>query len=267
MHNGLIGSPLRVDRATYSRDALGAQVDVSANAKAGIGQAAPKLTAAATTVSPVLLNGPTALGEWYGQGIPVPNDAIPSTLTVTNSSDVPPTSVTARVTDIVTIKSATYAAGTLTADPGTLTVVATSSDKGVPTILPPPDLRLEGITVPPAGITKANLADPAETTFTVAIPTPALSPGPVPPPTVRVSSSVGGQAQADVAIAAAAPFAAGVMLAVDDSAVATAGGPPVIIPVLFNDVTSSAAINPHFPRHDRRATEHRHGRRGTPVES
>ena len=240
VHNGLIGSPLRVDRATYSRSGSAAQVDVSANAKAGIGQTAPKLTTAATSVSPVLMNGPTSLGEWYGQGIPVPPDAIPSTLTVTNSADVPPTSVTARVTDIVTIKSATYAAPTLT-------VVATTSDKGIPgavptdpAVLPPPDLRIEGITVPPAGITKANVADPAETTFTVALPTPALSPGPVPPPTVRVSSSVGGQAQADVLMGVAPAFAAGVMLAVDDNATATASGFPVIIPVLFNDVTSGA---------------------------
>ena len=78
LHNGLIGSPLRVDRASYSRSGSVAQVDVSANAKAGIGQAAPKLTTASSSVSPVLLNGPTALGEWYAQGIPVPASAIPS---------------------------------------------------------------------------------------------------------------------------------------------------------------------------------------------
>jgi len=239
VHNGLIGSPLRVDRATYSRAGAAAQVDVSANASQGVGQAlGPKLTAAAITVSPVLLNGPTVLGEWYGQGIPVPADAIPSTLTVTNSNDAPPTSVTAHVTDMVTVKSATYAGGTLT-------VVATTSDKGIPgplpadpVVLPPPDLRLEGI--PLAALTKVNASDPAETTFTIVLA--------VPPPTVRVSSSVGGQGQADVVMGLAAPaFASGVMLAVDDNATATAGSPGVIIPVLFNDVTSGAAINPTSP--------------------
>jgi hypothetical protein len=230
LHNGAIASPLRVDRATYSRAGAAAQVDVSANAKAGIGQPAPKLTAAASTVSPVLLDGPTALGEWYGQGIPVPSDAIPSVLTVINSSDVPPTAVTAHVTDLVTVKSATYAAGTLT-------VIATSSDKGDPaTLIPPPTLVLDGI---PGAVSlpSGGAADPAERTFTVALPVPA-----VPPPTVRVSSSVGGQGQSDVLMGAAAAFPAGVPLAVDDNAVATAGGGLIIIPVLFNDVTNSAAL-------------------------
>lgn len=223
VHPGLIGSPLQVDRATYSRDSAGAQVDVSANAKAGIGQAAPQLTAAAGSVAPVLLIGPTALGEWYGQGIPVPADAIPSVLTVINSSDVPPTAVTSRVTDLVTVKSAGYAGGTLT-------VVATSSDKG-DLAFPAPALRLEGL--PGATATLSNPSDPAETTFTVTLP--------IPPPSVRVSSSVGGQGQAEVVMGAAAPFAPGVPLAVDDNAVATAGGGPVVIPVLANDVTGSLA--------------------------
>jgi hypothetical protein len=40
---------------------------------------------------------------------------------------------------------------------------------------------------------------------------------------------------------AAAPFAPGVPLAVDDNAVATAGDAPVVIPVLANDVTGSLA--------------------------
>jgi hypothetical protein len=221
VHAGLIGSPLQVDRATYSRSAAGAQVDVSANAKAGIGQAAPVLTAAASTVSPVLLAGPTTLGEWYGQGIPVPADAIPSLLTVINSSDVPPTAVNARVTDMVTVKSATYAGGTLT-------VIATSSDKGDATVQAPV-LGLEGM--PSAAATLSSAADPAETTFTIALA--------VPPPTVRVSSSVGGQGQMDVVMGAAAPFAPGAPLAVDDNAVATAGGSLVVIPVLLNDVQSS----------------------------
>jgi hypothetical protein len=149
---------------------------------------------------------------------------------VINSSDVPPTAVTAHVTDLVTVKSATYAAGTLT-------VIATSSDKGDPaTLIPPPTLVLDGI---PGAVSlpSGGAADPAERTFTVALPVPA-----VPPPTVRVSSSVGGQGQSDVLMGAAAAFPAGVPLAVDDNAVATAGGGLIIIPVLFNDVTNSAAL-------------------------
>jgi hypothetical protein len=42
-------------------------------------------------------------------------------------------------------------------------------------------------------------------------------------------------------LSAAAPFAAGVPLAVDDEATATAGGPAIVIPVKANDVASATA--------------------------
>lgn len=226
VHNGAIASPLQVDRATYSRNGLAAQVDVSANAKAGILQAAPVLTVASATVSPVVMNGPTSIGEWYAQGIPVPADAIPSVLTVINSADVPPTSVTAHVTDMVTVKSANYASGTLT-------VIATSSDKG-DAVVSPPTLILDGIAGAVASLS-GGTTDVAETTFTVT----GMA---VPPPFVRVSSTVGGQGQATVVMGISAAFAPGVPLAVDDSAVATAGSGPILIPVLSNDVQSSLPL-------------------------
>jgi hypothetical protein len=181
------------------------------------------LTVASATVSPVVMNGPTSIGEWYAQGIPVPADAIPSVLTVINSADVPPTSVTAHVTDMVTVKSANYASGTLT-------VIATSSDKG-DAVVSPPTLILDGIAGAVASLS-GGTTDVAETTFTVT----GMA---VPPPFVRVSSTVGGQGQATVVMGISAAFAPGVPLAVDDSAVATAGGGLIIIPVLFNDVTTS----------------------------
>jgi hypothetical protein len=231
LHSGLIGSPLRVDRASYSRSGSVAQVDVSANAKAGIGQPAPKLTTASSSVSPVLLNGPTALGEWYAQGIPVPASAIPSQLTVTNSADSPPTSVVARVTDLVTVTSANYAGGTLT-------VVATTTDKGdfsnSSDPLLPPSLRLDGF--PQASVSRASSSDPAQTTFTVSSLT-------VPPPSVRVSSAAGGQGQMEVVMGPTAAFAGGVPLAVDDNAVATAGGGEIPVFVMDNDVLGSVLLN------------------------
>ena len=54
---------------------------------------------------------------------------VPTQITVTNSGDVPPTSITTHIVDEVTIKAVAYAGGTLT-------VVATSSDKGDPTACP-----------------------------------------------------------------------------------------------------------------------------------
>ena len=120
-----VGSPLSVTRASYGRTDGASQVDVMARASRSPGQAnPPKLTAAGQSVSPVLMAGPTALGDWYAQGIPVPSTDVPTQITVTNSGDVPPTSITSHIVDEVTIKSVAYAAD------GTLTVVATSSDKG-----------------------------------------------------------------------------------------------------------------------------------------
>ena len=146
--NTPVGSPLSVTRSSYSRNDGTSQVDVMARASRSPGQAnPPKLTAAGQSVSPVLMAGPTVLGDWYAQGIPVPSDNVPTQITVTNSNDVPPTSVTSHIVDEVTIKSVAYSAGTLT-------VVATSSDKGDATVLPspiPPPSSPCRATRPPSG--------------------------------------------------------------------------------------------------------------------
>jgi hypothetical protein len=218
-----IGSPMTITQATYARNAAGdqAQVDVGANAIPGIGQAAAKLTAAAPNVTPVLMRGPNspALGDFYAQGIPVPASDIPPFVTVTNSGDVPPTSVTRLIVDEVQVTQASW-------DPGTavLTVTATSSDK-----FAPPALEIDGF--PTA--TQAPLAgDPAGVTFTVA---GVL----IPPPSLTVSSSAGGQGFAMVSMGLAAPFPCGVPFTQDDQAV-TVQGLAVIIPVLANDSTGAA---------------------------
>ena len=225
-----IGSPLTIDRSTYARNGTAAQVDVVATASAGIGQAPPVLTAAAPEVPPVLMDQPTPdnpFGQFYAQGIPVPAGTLPGTITVTNTADVPPTSVTRQVVDEVKIVGATYAP-----DPsgGTLTVIASSSDKGAGTAIPAPTLVLDGF--PGAPFTPG---DPI--TFTVG----GLA---VPPLSVTVTSEAGGQGRADVAIAtpAAAAFAAGHPFAQNDVATVEAGSPAFAIAVLAND-----SINPAGP--------------------
>jgi hypothetical protein len=227
-----IGSPLTINHATYARDASGAQaqVDVSANAIPGIGQAAAQLTAAAAGVSPVLMRGPTTptLGDFYAQGIPVPATNIPPVITVTNSGDVPPSSTTRHVVDEVQVTQARWNP----AGVGTLTVVATSSDKfasGIPAATPA--LRIDGFptaTQVPGGIT----GDPAAVTFTV-------TPVPVPPASLTVSSSAGGQGFSPVSMGLAAPFPCGVPFTQDDAAT-TIQGAAVTIPVLANDSTGAA---------------------------
>jgi len=223
-----IGSPLTVERATYARDASGSRVDVSASASAGVGQATPKLSAGGLEIPPVLMNGPTLLGEYYAQGIPVPAGAVPQTVMVTNSADAPPSSVTAHILDEVTVLSATYDAAAQT-----LTVVATTSDKGAGTI-PAPALALDGLA---ATRVVGTPSDPAQTTLTVA----SVA---VPPPFVRVISAAGGQGRMDVSMTNVGTFPAGVPFAQDDLASATQSGAAVIIPVLANDVFNPSPAAP-----------------------
>jgi hypothetical protein len=60
---------------------------------------------------------------------------------------------------------------------------------------------------------------------------------------VRVSSAAGGQGHLDVVMGLTSPFAAGVPLAVDDNAVATAGGGEVPVFVIENDVLGSLPLS------------------------
>ncbi|MGA8892287.1 MAG: Ig-like domain-containing protein [Anaeromyxobacteraceae bacterium] len=221
-----IGSPLSIQRATYNRDDTATRVDVMARASRSPGQGTPKLTAGGENVPPVLMDGPTALGDWYAQGIPFPPGVVPSNLAVTNSGDVPPTTVTSHVTDEVTIKSATHDSAS-----STITVVATSSDKGAASLgIGPSVLALAGF----PGATREpgpNAAtDPAEVKFTAT----GVS---VPPAFVRVASDAGGQGVADLGMGLSTrTFPAGVPFAGDDSWEAVQNGPTVIIRVLDNDV-------------------------------
>jgi hypothetical protein len=238
-----IGSPLTIDRSTYARVNTSAQVDVVASAAAGIGQAPPVLTAAAPEVPPVLMDqpAPNPLGHFYAQGIPVPAGTLPGTITVTNTADAPPTSVTRRVVDEVTITRAEYIPNHVGG--GTLTVSASSSDKGVagvPGVLAP-ILSLDEF---PTAVGTAT--DPV--VFTVSgLGVPSL-PVIVPPLSVTVTSSAGGQGRADVTILppAAAAFAAGHPFAQNDVATVVAGSGAIAIAVLANDSVNpaGAALNP-----------------------
>ena len=103
-----VGSPLCVTRATYTRDDGATRGRRHGPRLPEPGQGAPALSAGGQNLPPVRMDGPTGLGDWYAQGIPVPPGVVPSNITVTNSGDVPPTTITTHVVDEVTVKSATY---------------------------------------------------------------------------------------------------------------------------------------------------------------
>ncbi len=228
-----IPSPLDVYNGFYKRDAAGTQVDVYArDIKVLASQPNPSLTAASTNIAPVKMIpfGPAALGQYYAQGMVDPLGNLPGPKSVINRADTPPSLFTKHVVDVVTAASANYANQTLT-------VVATSSDKGgfgVDQL--PPILTLEGYGDTAVPTNNAN--DPAEVTLTVS--------GVVTPPdTVTVKSTGGGSGTFTVArnqVTGASAPGAGVPLALDDAAVAEAGGPAVDIPVTANDVANPAAL-------------------------
>jgi hypothetical protein len=234
-----VGSALATTRATYSRDANGARVDAMARASKGPNQATPILTVASGNISPVLMDGPTLLGDWYARGITLPKGSIPSTLTVTNSGDAPPTSVTTHVTDEVYIRSASYDFDA-TAGSGTITVIATTSDKGDAAVnAPAATLSLPGYVAAP--VSTGNTADAAEVKF-------VASGVLIPPAAVRVSSSAGGQSFYDLAINTGKAFTGGVPYAQDDGYgfVQDVAGTnaPVTLSVLLNDDGGPNAIDP-----------------------
>jgi hypothetical protein len=219
VHTGAIGSPLAVERATFARDAGGnVRIDVSATAAAGIGQAAPKLSVGGQDIPPHRMAGPAGVfNRFFVQDVPAPPSLASTQVTVTNFADVPPTSVSTRLTDEVVVSEATYDAST-----STLQVKASSSDLTGPIGTTPPVLVMDEF--PNAAVTVLSNI----TTFTV-------TPLDVPPPAVVVNSSGGGIGSLAVTITGTRAFDPGVVYAQDDIAAATAGGAAVPINVLFND--------------------------------
>jgi hypothetical protein len=150
-------------------------------------------------------------------------------VSVINSADNPPSIFTKHAVDVVTAASANYAGQTLT-------VIATSSDKGFGGDQPP-TLTLEGYSA--TAVSTNNAIDPAEMTLTA---TNVVTP----PDTVTVKSTAGGSgtfpvARPQIIIGGGTASAPGVPLALDDAAAAEAGGAAVDIPVTANDVANPAA--------------------------
>ncbi len=179
VHTAPIPSPLRAERAGYTRGTTGSWIDVFASASAGIGKPTPNLDVSGNGIVPKAML-PDGKGGFWGQ-TNVSSALVPSQVKVTNSGDVPPTVIDVPVTDVVTITEALY-------DPATkeLSVKAKSSDEGTN----PPLLILPDFSSTPtnnvAGATIPNIA--------------------VPPRTVTVHSAAGGSNTAQVLAKQAAPI-------------------------------------------------------------
>lgn len=164
-----IPGPLTVKRATYSRNATGAQIDIFATSSPISNVDTPSiLSIRHPGLAPIAMR--TLDNEEHVAHLAADPTAIPTSLRVVNISDVPVTLRLRAVTDLVTITQATY-------DPATqlLTIAATSSDETVPPVL-----------TSDHGVLVGGL---------LTVPNVVISPA-----TVEVISSAGGLARANVTV-------------------------------------------------------------------
>jgi len=206
-----IPTPLAVTRATYSRTAGtagAASLDVFATANPGQQLVIADQNAAAPAITPTIAAANAS--SYLGHFVLGPAELLPTTVTVTNTTDVPANVVTANVTDLVTISDAFY-------DPASqvLTVQAFSSDSAAP-----PALNLAGF----------GAVDAAGRTFAA---------GAVPPETVIVSSSAGGSDTHPVRVLQSLAVAPGnTSLAANDT-FTTNANTPATFDVIANDTITS----------------------------
>lgn len=165
--NGVLPTPLTLDRVTYSRDAAGTDVAVFATSAA---TASLTVTGDPAPATPVLMDSNGA-GNFFSDIQNLASRPVGISVTADTGGANLPTTLTTVPADIVTITRAEY-----NTTSKTLTVSATSSDGGTS----PPILTAIGFGQLVAG------------TFSTVIEAPVLGGKPTPPPSVTVSSSAGG---------------------------------------------------------------------------
>jgi len=188
-------TPLTVEKVTYTRDALGAQVSGFATSQALSNQTVPTaafpanfaLTGAASSLQIVGSGLPTvdmvsnspADGKFFGSsGLFVDPVSFPETVSVTNTSDIPPTTKVVPLTDEVVVEAAMYDPGK-----GTLTVSATSYDMiGAPAL----SLYLPGIEAPLGTLLNGQISVTFPITDNTVNPVKTYQ---IPPATVKVVSA------------------------------------------------------------------------------
>ncbi|MFL5299194.1 MAG: Ig-like domain-containing protein [Anaeromyxobacteraceae bacterium] len=208
-----IPSPLALTRVSYARDAATAQLDVFASSDAGA-----QLVVTGANMPAVNMKG-DGTGRFYAH-VDFPAAAtLPGLVTVTNTTDVPPSSKSTGVTDVVFVRNAVFDVST-----GFLTVTATTSDS---TSAPP---AMSALGVGPLA--------PAGNPWTGSV--SAFVANGVPPVSVTVVSSAGGQDVAPVDVVVSAPVTSFAPVAIDD-AVTTNENVAALAAVTLNDFIAPPA--------------------------
>jgi Big-like domain-containing protein len=209
-----IPSPLALTRVSYARDAATAQLDVFASSDPGA-----QLVVTGANMPALNMKG-DGTGRFYAH-VDFPAAAtLPGVVTVTNTSDVPPSTKSTGVTDVVFVRNAVFDVST-----GFLSVTATTSDS----TSAPPVLSALGVgPLSPAG-------NPGTGSVSAFLPTG------VPPLSVTVVSSAGGQDVAPVDVVVSAPATSFAPVAIDD-AVATDENVAALAAVTLNDFIAPPAV-------------------------
>ena len=232
-------TPLTVDRVTYTRESLGAQVSGFATTQPLSNQTAPglgfparfALTGAPSTlqitgsgVPTVIMNSNSpADGKFFGSSALFPDPGLmPATVSVTNTADTPQTAKVVPLVDEVVVDAALY-------NPvnGKLTVSAFSYDRiGSPSL----SLFLPGIAAPMGTLVNGQFSVTFPITDSTVNPAKTYN---IPPETITVVSSIGGSGVQ--AVTSLPPGATNnPPVAVNDAADVAAGG-TAIVDVAAND--------------------------------
>jgi len=241
-----LATPLTVDSATYTKDATNTKVEMFvttqplSNATTGLPPnplalanipSRLQFTDATATVPLTLMATNNAIdGKFFASNSFSSLLALPPTVTVTNTTDVPPSSTTVPLVDEVVISEASY--NTVTS---TLKVVATSGDKvALPTLTAS---FKDGLQAVPLGTIAGGTGTVTQTfPMTVTLPAPiGTKTYNIPPESVTVTSALGGKNTELVSN----PLIQLPPLALNDTASVLAGG-TVTINVAANDSTPNA---------------------------
>jgi hypothetical protein len=207
VHTAPIPSITVIERATYTRDASAAKIDLFASTLPSLSSATPRLSFEGASVAPTLMSQSRNGRNFYGQALLSKPAQLPASIVVTNNGDVPPSKFEANLVDEVRVTQADY-----DIEKQLLMISATSSDA-----LLKPTLDVEGF---------GPLVGGTRTFQGVA----------VPPPYVNVVSAAGGRGRMHVVTTAV--DAAAEATAQDDSA-SVAENQSVTIDVLQNDTHST----------------------------
>uniref|UniRef100_A0A831XM16 Transcription factor n=1 Tax=Geobacter metallireducens TaxID=28232 RepID=A0A831XM16_GEOME len=246
IHEGVIPTPLTVDKASYIRNTAGVQVNVFATTQALSNQtnqgaafpanfaltgapSALQVTGTGIPTKEMATNSPADGKFFSASGIFAAPEILPATVTVTNTADTPVTSKEVPLVDEVTVSQATYRPLSKT-----LTIAAASSDAVANPAL---QAFIPGMTDPVGTFTNGNLAISFPVLDNSVIPAKTYG---IPPASITVKSAAGGETTVPVTVAEVTDLPPTGSVVINGGA-ATTGSATVTLTLSASDDSGSVA--------------------------